>query len=95
MVNRVKNMRTANPDDFPKLTESTKLLISNGVYSLFSINNRKEKYAVVIGSERKAYLLDDTGFALEVIYGDDIDSLEINEILIFNIVDEFAILVTN
>jgi len=88
-------MRTANPDDFPNLTESTKLLISNGVYSLFSIKNRKEKYAVVIGSEKKAYLLDDTGFALEIIYGNDIDSLNIDEILIFNIADEFAIFVTN
>lgn len=76
-------MRIINSENLPDLPENVKELVADGVYALFSVDYGREEYAVVIGKDSTAYLLDRTGEVVEVVSGQAFSELRLREPITF------------
>lgn len=84
-------MKVMNAEFLPKLPDNVKELVLDGVYGLFSVEQGKEEYAVVIGKECKAYLLGHEGEVVRMVTGSDYTGLDLREAVTFSSVNHGSI----
>lgn len=84
-------MRVLNAENLPGLPENVKELVADGVYALFSVDHGREEYAVVIGKDATAFLLDHQGEVVEVVRGQDFANLNLREPVTFSNIKNHAV----
>jgi len=83
-------MRIINAENLPQLPENVKELVADGVYALFSVDHGREEYAVVIGKDSTAFLLDRRGEVVEVVTGQAFKELHLREPVTFSNVNNHS-----
>lgn len=76
-------MKIIHKQNLPELPSNVKELVSDGVYGLFTVGGEDNEYALVLGQESTAYLLDSDGNINEVVMGEEYSNLDLAEAITF------------
>lgn len=84
-------MKVMSAECLPQLPDNVKELVLDGVYGLFSVDQGREEYAVVIGKESTAFLLGHEGEVVRMVTGPDYSNLDLREAVTFSSVNHGSV----